>query len=132
MVLSALEKKLQVCKSTRDIAANSLYIALGDLLENKTVSEADLRNRWLDEMNKDFSIFSEGWYSPPPYGIAVLFGTDLDKMTCRLNCENFRPKETWPHDDIVLNRENGIIYVYASPVHKRTGIIGDFGMTIYF
>jgi len=131
MVKNLIEKKLEICKSTRKIAADSLYAALKPLLDMKTFSEAELRDRWLSEMNKYNTIFSEGWYSPPPYGIAVLFGTDIDNVTSRLNCENFRPREAWPREAVFLDYKNGIIYAYASPVDKKTGIIGDFGMTIY-
>lgn len=131
MAQSLIEEKLQICKSTRKIAADSLYAALKSLLGKEGVSEAGLRDRWLSEMNKYDTIFSEGWYSPPPYGIAILFGTDTDNATSRLNCENFRPEGVWPRDDVFLNRKNGIVYAYASPVDRKTGIIGDFGMTVY-
>ncbi len=129
---SLIEKKLQICKSTRNIAADSLYATLKSLLGKEGVSEVSLRKRWLEEMNKHASIFTEGWYSPPPCGIAVLFGTDSDNLSSRLNCENFRPKEAWPRDDVFLDWKSGILYAYASPVDKKTGIIGDFGMTVYF
>jgi len=43
-----------------------------------------------------------------------------------------RPQESWPRSDIFLDRESGIAMVYASPVNKETGIIGDFGLTLYF
>jgi hypothetical protein len=124
------EEDLQTCKLTRKIAADSLFSALSYLLKKKNVSEVDLRDKWLEEMNKNNFIFPEGWYSPPPKGICVLFGTDSDNK--RLNYESLRPEEMWPRDDIFLNQKEGIIYVYASPVDKKTGIIGDFGMTIYF
>ncbi len=125
-----VEEKLQVCKSTREIASGSLLSALTDLLEEENVSEQDLHRTWLEKMTKNDSIFPEGWYSPPPKGICVLFGTDSDHD--RLNYLSLRPQEMWAREDILLDKQAGIVYVYASPVDKKTGIIGDFGMTIYF
>lgn len=49
-----------------------------------------------------------------------------------MNYKSLRPVEMHPRNDIMLNKQTGIIYVYASPVDKKTGMIGDWGMTIYF
>jgi len=125
-----VEERLGVCKSTREIASNSLLSALTALLEEETVSEQDLHKRWFEELARNGSIFPEGWYSPPPWGICVLFGTDANPD--RLNYMSLRPEEMWAREDVFLDKQTGIIYVYASPVDRQTGIIGDFGMTIYF
>ncbi|HWY79603.1 MAG TPA: AIR synthase related protein, partial [Candidatus Sulfotelmatobacter sp.] len=123
--------KLEICKHTRKIAAESLYKILKKLLAaNKPISEVMLRDAWLTEMQKNIDIFHDGWYTPPPYGIIVLFATD--QQVERINYKSARPQEKWPRDDIFLNQKNGIVYFYASPVDKKTGIIGDFGLTLYF
>ena len=123
--------KLEICKQTRKIAADSLYKVLKKLLaSDKPISEVTLRDAWLAEMQKNKNIFPEGWYQPPPHGMIVLFSTD--KNVERINYKSARPQEKWPRDDILLNPQNGIIYCYASPVDKTTGIIGDFGLTLYF
>src|SRR3989344_59559 len=61
--------------------------------------------------------------------MAVLIGDSNNPS--RLNYESLRPQESWPQDKARLNTESGIMYVYASPAHK-SGIIGDFGATLYF
>src|SRR6266702_1882195 len=123
--------KLEICKQIRKIAADSLSIVLKKLLaSDKPISEVTLRNAWLAEMRKNQNIFPEGWYEPPPYGMIILYADDKDVE--RFNYTSARVKEMWPRDDIFLNKKTGIIYCYASPVDKRTGILGDFGVTLYF
>ena len=129
----SVEERLAVCKSTREIAANSLFDALTCLLEkDEPISEVGFRDQWLYELRKNKSIFGEGWYSPPPYGIGALFGTDEPSKKNRVNFQSLRTEENWQRKDIFLDRKKGLAFVYASPVDKKTGIIGDFGLTIYF
>lgn len=66
---------------------------------------------------------------PPPHGIITLFGKPEDhyKRVCE---SSFRPEHMWPRKDKFYDRED-ILAAYASPVHKETGLIGDFGMTLY-
>jgi peptidase M24-like protein len=123
--------KLEICKRTRKIAADSLYKVLKKILaSDKPISEVTLRDAWLKEMQKNKTIFLEGWYEPPPHGIIVLFGTENEVE--RINFISVRPKEKWPRNDIFFNKKNGIAYLYASPVDKNSGIIGDFAITLYF
>lgn len=125
------DTKLEICKQTRKYTADTLYKVLKDLLsQNKPISEILLRDTWLAELRKNPNIFPDGWYIPPPHGIIVLFADDQNKE--RVSYKTARPAENWPKDDIFLNRKNGIIYLYASPVDRKTGIIGDFGITLYF
>jgi hypothetical protein len=117
--------------NTRLVASESLLKALTYLLKNEErISEVSLCNKWLEEMRKNNNIFSDGWYNPPPHGLSVLFGTD-DNFD-RISPSTLRPPESWPRSDVFLNRKNGIISVYVSPVNKKTGMIGDFGLTLYF
>ncbi|EKD85763.1 MAG: hypothetical protein ACD_37C00630G0007 [uncultured bacterium] len=123
--------KLETCRQTRKIASDSLYKALAKLLKSKKpISEVILRDAWISEMQKSKDIFPEGWYDPPPHGIIILFATDNN--TKRLNFKSARPEEVWPRDDIFLDRKKGIALLYSSPVDKKSGIIGDFEMTLYF
>lgn len=126
-----ITNKLKICKQTRKIAADSLYVALKELLETKKeISEVILRNSWLSEMRKYENIFSDGWYIPPPHGIGVLFGS-IDRKS-RQNYKSLRPAKNWPQEGIFLDKKNEMAYVYASPVDRKTGIIGDMGMSLYF
>lgn len=129
--LQNTKSKLDACKATRKIAADSLVVALRDLLKkDKPISEVNLRDRWLLEMRKHNTIFPDGWYTPPPHGIGVLFATDENIE--RANFTTLRKKGYWPRDDVFLDRKNGLVMIYASPVDKATGTIGDFGCNIYF
>jgi len=123
--------KLEICKQTRKFAAQSLYIVLKKLLKSqKPISEVILRDIWLSEMRKNKNIFPDGWYTPPPHGMIILFGDD--KNIQRFDYRNARQEESWPREDVFLARKNAVIFCYASPVDNVTGIIGDFGITLYF
>ncbi|MFA6106159.1 MAG: M24 family metallopeptidase [Patescibacteria group bacterium] len=127
------DQKIEICKRTRKYAQESFFKVMRKILtDNLKVSEAGIRDMWLFELRKNEAIFKDGWYSPPPHGIGVLIGTDNDGEESRLNYKSMRPEEIWPRDNIYLNTKNGLIYAYASPIDKKTGIIGDFGMTLYF
>jgi len=126
-------QKIEICKRTREYAQKSLLKVLQEILDNNLKpSEAEIRDMWIFELRKNNAIFKDGWYSPPPHGIGILIGTDEDGERSRLNYKSLRSKEIWPQEDVQLNTENGIIYAYASPTDKETGIIGDFGITVYF
>jgi len=127
------DQKIEICKRTREYAQKSLFEVIQKIINNNlTLSEEEVRDMWIFELRKNNDIFKDGWYSPPPNGIGILIGTDNDEEDSRLNYKSLRPEEVWPRNDIKLNTENGIIYAYASPVDKKTGIIGDFGITLYF
>lgn len=124
------DKKLEICKNTREIAANTLYTVLSTVLKsNKKISEAKFRDLWLKELQKHPAILSSGWYDPPPHGLIVLFGTDANPA--RLDFTSVRSQEWWPRDDVFLDKKSGVLFLYASPVDKQTGIIGDFELTLY-
>ena len=125
----SIEERLDICKSTRQIAANGLLSALSGLLDEKDVSEQDLHVAWFSELAQNDSIFKMGWYDPPFGGMAVLFGSDSDHE--RLDYMTLRQRSLAAQENVILDRGSGLIYVHASPVDRETGIIGDFGMTIY-
>lgn len=125
------QDKLEICKRTRKIAADALYVVLKKLLESdKPISEVTLREAWLAEMRKNKNIFPDGWYTPPPHGMIILFA-DEDNVE-RFDYKNARWESSWARDDIFMNRKTGIIFCYASPVDRQTGTIGDFSLTLYF
>ena len=123
--------KLKAIAETRAWAAQSFVSAFKSLLEiNTPISETLLRDQWRDQLRKNHLIYPEGWYLPPLHGIGILFGTEVNYQ--RMNYQSLRPKNSWPKDSIFLDKNKGIIYVFSSPVDKLTGMIGDWGMTIYF
>lgn len=126
-----ISDKLEICKNTREIAAETFYKSLEELLKKKTkISEISLREKWLFELLKNKSIFPNGWYIPPPHGFIILFGRDEDIK--RQLLKSARPKEFWPKGNIFLDKKTGVFSAYFSPIHRKTGIIGDFGLTMYF
>jgi len=126
-------QKLKCCKRIREYANKSLYKVLKKILNNNLKSsESEIRDMWLSELRKNDSILSDGWYSPPPHGIAILIGKDNEGKENRLNYKSLRSEQKWPRKDIYLDTQNGILFAYASPIDKKSGIIGDFGITIYF
>lgn len=126
-----MKSKLNICKETRKIAADSLDIVLKKVLkENKKISEVEFRNRWLKELRRHKELFPDGWYIPPHHGIGILFSTEDDVK--RVSYKSLRPVENWPKESVFLDRNKGIAYLFVSPVNKEAGIIGDFGVTIYF
>lgn len=122
--------KLEICKRTRQIASNTLFASLQKALSSsKPFSEAEFARVWLENLRMHQDIFSDGWYIPPPHGIGVLFG-EVDRDS-RQNYKSLRPQEMWPNDQILLGDKNEMLYFYCSPVDRKSGIIGDFGLSIY-
>lgn len=127
------DQKIEICKQIRELTSKALFDVLEPIIkENQAPSEAEIRDLWLAQLRKNNAIFEDGWYSPPPHGVGLLIGSDNDGATSRLNFGNLRRESVWPRADILLNTKNGIIFAYASPFDKKTGIIGDFQTTLYF
>jgi hypothetical protein len=116
---------------TRAMAARTLADTLQKLSGRpEAFSEVQLRDAWLELMRAEGTVHDEGWYTPPPHGMIVLFATGAEPG--RLQHPSYRARDTWPRDDSIFDREDGLIYAYASPVDRATGIIGDFGVTLYW
>lgn len=109
---------------TRKIAAE---IAAQVLLNIDNISEVELRDLILSKMSTYDSLFPKGWYDPPPGGVGVLFDQSPFK---RLQFESLRNPLSWPNETSRFKKES-IGIVYLSPVDKKTGMLGDFGFTIY-
>jgi hypothetical protein len=92
------------------------------------LSEQQFADSLDKEIGNNRSLYTDGWYSPPPNGIAVLFGQP--KSFDRLRFDTLRKEEYWPRSDQKLEAGSAGI-IYASPVHKASGTIGDLGLTIY-
>lgn len=125
------DQKIQVFKKTRLIAAQTLKQVLEEvLLANSKISELEFKDKWLEKLRQNPDIFPGGWYDPPESGVAVLFGSKNNLQ--RVNMGSLRNQKFWPQNNIFLDKNDGIAYFFASPVDKKTGIIGDFGLNIYF
>lgn len=121
---------LQACKILRTKNSQSLNEILESILKTeKPISEKTVVDLWLHKLRTDVSLFNEGWYMPPPHGIAVLFASPENVE--RVSYKSLRVKEFWPQNNILLNKTKDLVVLYSSPVDKKTGVIGDFGLTLY-
>lgn len=123
------DKKLQACNETRKVATAALARTLNKSLKRDKVSEKEFSDLWLDELRSCTEIFPSGWYITPPNGLIVLFATA--KNPDRVLYPNMRLEETWPRDDVYLDRTDGVLAFYASPVDRESGVIGDMEVMIY-
>jgi len=119
------QERIKICKQTRIKAAQ----AMADVLKmDKPISEVDFCNQLNEKLSSNPEIWDQGWYSPPPKGLSALFAPEVDPK--RVAYDNLRKEEFWPRKENIFT-DNSIGYIYASPINKLSGIIGDFGMTIY-
>jgi hypothetical protein len=120
-VIERIESCLQTRKLATEVVGRVLNQASG-------ASEAGLHDMLHSALAAEPTLFEEGYYSPPPHGIGVLFGNTKD--VSRLRYGSLRDKASWPRDDLRMTPET-IGLVYVSPVDKKTGMIGDLGFTFY-
>lgn len=91
-------------------------------------SELDIATKVHNILASDNTLLSPGWYTPPPNGIGMLFGSPKDNYK-RLFFRTLRDQEFWPSSKYCLDKETvGIIYV--SPVTSK-GVLADWGCTFY-
>jgi len=107
-------------ETTAQIFAKSLVSLDGN-------TESEIVKKFLAEVESHNELFSEGWYSPPPKGAAVLLDTKPFK---RLQYDSLRKPEYWPNETSRLEKES-VGMIYFSPVDRKTGMLGDIGFTIY-
>lgn len=115
---------IQAIIQTRKLAEE---IAIKSLENIEGISEIGLSDRILTEMRNHNEIYPEGYYSPPPFGIAVLLD---EKSFTRFRYDNLRNPKYWPSETHTFNKE-AVGMVYFSPVHHSTNMIGDMGFTFY-
>jgi hypothetical protein len=109
---------------TRDTTARIFANSLTGLEGN---SEIEIAEKVLAEVRTHTEIFPEGWYSPPPQGVAVLLDTAPFN---RLRYDSLRKPAYWPNETSVFGKES-VGMIYFSPVDRKTGMLGDIGFTLY-
>jgi hypothetical protein len=92
------------------------------------VTEAELRDAWAERLYSAPGLAARGWYAPPPEGIIVI--SDVAPSYERMSQASFRPPEAWPSAEVHIT-DDSLLYAYASPVSRETGLIGDFGCSLY-
>jgi hypothetical protein len=124
------ESRLALCRAARKTASDSLLRALTSLRETKqAVSEVILRDKWLATLRQSPGLLPDGWYTPPPHGLGVLFGQAA--ANGRTNYKTLRPPDVWPRANIYWDDTSPMAYCFASPITLDKHIIGDFGGTFY-
>ncbi|MGH3428009.1 MAG: M24 family metallopeptidase [Mycobacteriales bacterium] len=114
-------------RSMRRYAAQALADVLRETRDGFP-SETRLRDMWHERLTEDLTSCSEGWYLPPPHGIVLVIGDS--PLFGRLDVPTFRPENAWPSPQHRL-RKDSLLSVYSSRVHRGTGVIGDFGCSLY-
>ncbi len=95
---------------------------------NPGISEKEFAIAIINEIKANSNLYPEGWYAPPPQGVAALFGY-ADNFG-RLKFDTLRTEKYWPKEEHKLTQQSAGL-IYASPIDQSAGAIGDFGMTIY-
>ncbi|MBR2671329.1 MAG: hypothetical protein IKE27_03940 [Oscillospiraceae bacterium] len=124
MIRYVYDNEEYVFNPARQKAHMALKKSLSELCGKDGVTEIAFKRQWLKNMESLGGIFADGWYCPPPLGIAVLFGD-------RVTFDSLRNEYNWSNDT-VMDWNRDMFYAYASPVDKETGTIGDTSVTIYF
>ncbi len=114
----------------RTVATASLRRTLMRALESAhSCSELEFRDMWLQDMAGQRDILADGWYDPPPHGIAVI--ADTPQSPDRISFSSLRSQSSWPTSRRIDWRSD-ILYCYCSPVSLRDGLPGDSAATFYF
>ncbi len=113
----------------RKCAFNAFVKTMEECYKQKGISEKLFSEIWLKNMSGYEGIIAEGWYNPPPKGIAVLSGSV--EYPSRISYDSLRNEKYWPSDNII-NWESDLFYFYCSPLSQKDGLPGDFTITLYF
>ena len=119
-----LNHKDLIFNECRQKAYVSFKKTLNNLYGKDNITEKVFQKEWFKNLEQEENIIADGWYNPPKYGMAVLFGS-------RVSFDSLRNEDNWPKD-IIMDWKNDMMYAYCSPVDKKTGIIGDMSITLYF
>ncbi|MBI2623376.1 MAG: hypothetical protein HYW65_02260 [Candidatus Liptonbacteria bacterium] len=116
---------IETIARARQTAAESIAKSFENI---EGASEAEVRDRILANLAARGSFYPKGWYDPPPGGVAVLFA---EKPYARLQFDSLRKPEFFPRADVQFNHKKTVGIVYASPIDRATGMMGDFSCTVY-
>jgi hypothetical protein len=112
----------------RRSASQTLAAVLAERMGG-TSDEVDIADAWHLLLNTDSTTCAEGWYLPPPHGLAVLIA-DPPSFD-RLNRPSFRSRSAWPSRQHRLSGQ-ALLVAYSSRVNHENATIGDMGCTLYF
>lgn len=116
---------IDTCSKLRSWMSEAILAALQS---SRAISEKALCQKLQDTLSSNHELHPQGWYDPPPSGLAALLASPPGYD--RLKFDTLRKEKFWPQEAFTLDKDCvGIIY--ASPIDLRSGVIGDFGITIY-
>jgi hypothetical protein len=122
--MSNKERVLE-CMKARELATETARAVLSNF---NSGTEVNLRNDLQKALAEQPGFLSEGWYSPPPAGISILFANSNDVE--RSKYLSLREEQNWPSSKHSFNSET-INLVHVSPVCATNGMLGDLGFTTY-
>src|SRR3989338_4249383 len=111
---------IQARKTASNIFVKSLTGIVGK-------SEAEVRDKILQEAKNHREIFETGWYDPPAGGLGILFA---DYPFKRLKYDSLRKPDYAPNKNITFGKER-VGMVYSSFVDRKTKMLGDIGFPLY-
>lgn len=113
----------------RKLAFEALEYCIEKCYNKKGITEKLFSEIWIRELMSNDDIIVNGWYSPPPMGIAVLSGGIMHPS--RINYDSLRNPQFWPQER-EINWSEDLFYVYYSPLSIRNNMPGDISITLYF
>ena len=66
--------KVLIFNNCRQKAFLSFKKTLDSLYGKENITEKIFQKEWLENLEQEENVIADGWYNPPPYGMAVLFG----------------------------------------------------------
>ncbi|WP_409418764.1 hypothetical protein ACJ3XJ_14255 [Marinomonas sp. RS-M-Aa-14] len=93
------------------------------------ISEALLKQSWIEEIASYPNLTENGWYNPPHLGAAILACNSND--VTRSHFKSFRDSQFFSNNQ-AINWKDLILVAYASNVDNESGVPADFATTAYF
>src|ERR1700722_14321711 len=94
----------------RLICCSAFGQTLANLKGKQNISEIEFRDHWLRQITTEAQMTRDGWYNPPPFGMAVLFA--LDEDYARIDFRSLRDSHNFPSNR-TIDWDTGIMYPYA-------------------
>jgi hypothetical protein len=126
MQRQSLKDRAESVRRTRESATATLAEVLASDLNG--LAESEICAAWLASLQAIPHLMAEGWYQPPPKGLSILIGNPPDYE--RLRYQSLRDEVSWPRGEVRLSNDS-LLFAYASPVNKSTGMIGDLAISLY-
>ena len=93
-----------IFNNCRQKAFLSFEKTLDSLYGKDNITEIEFQKEWFKNLEQEENVIADGWYNPPPYGMAVLFGD-------RVSFDSLRNEDNWPKD-IIIDWKKDLMYAY--------------------